>query len=182
MRSWSEARSEVRVRPLRFVREGPSSIDWPRNGRCAGVLLVLEVDRARSAAAGGLPPAGLGFGERPGRGSGDPGQQPPLVRRLAVHAAHARRAGSPSWPRRSTSTRPGIKGWFQKRFFSGAGQVPDRPLRRVRRRGRDDRGQADARRGRAVRHLPRGHPLARRHALPRQDRRRPARARDRASR
>ena len=33
-------------------------------------------------------------------------------------------------------TTPGIKGWFQKKFFSGAGQVPDRPLRRHGRRGR----------------------------------------------
>ena len=32
--------------------------------------------------------------------------------------------GSRSWRRPSTSRRPGIKGWFQKKFFSGAGQVP----------------------------------------------------------
>ena len=42
---------------------------------------------------------------------------------------------------------PGIKGWFQKQFFSGAGQVPiDRSGVR-RRRGRAQRGQAGARRG-----------------------------------
>ena len=45
-----------------------------------------------------------GHGERPGDRPGDPGQQPPVVRRLAVHAADAARAGSPSSPRRSTST------------------------------------------------------------------------------
>ena len=42
-------------------------------------------------------------------------------------------------------------------------------------------GEAGPRRGRPVRHLPRGHPLARRQALPRQDRRRPARAGDRGA-
>ncbi len=40
-------------------------------------------------------------------------------------------AGSRSSRRRSTSPRPGIKGWFQKKFFAGAGQVPiDRVGRR----------------------------------------------------
>ena len=79
-------------------------------------------------------------------------------------------------------TTPGIKGWFQKKFFSGAGQVPI------------DRSGANAAEGalssakrildgrRPVRHLPRGHPLPRRQALPRQDRRRPPGAGDRRSR
>ena len=58
----------------------------------------------------------------------------------------------------------------------------DRPVGRLGRRGRPERREADPRRGRAVRDLPRGHPLPRRQALPRQDRRRPARARDRRPR
>ena len=42
-------------------------------------------------------------------------------------------------------TTPGIKGWFQKKFFSGAGQVPIDRSGAERRRGRALRGQADPR-------------------------------------
>ena len=78
----------------------------------------------RPAAAAGLPPAGLGRRRT----------SPTRVRRSSpattcrtptgCSCRSRSRAGSPSWPRRSTSPRPGIKGWFQKTFFSGAGQVP----------------------------------------------------------
>ena len=122
-------------------------------------------------------PGHRGRRERARRGTRDPGQQPPLVRRLAVHAAdaaapghlrgqgrvlhHARasRAGS----RRSSSPAPARC----RSTASGVG-----------RRGRAVVGAPDPRRGRPVRHLPRGHPLPRRPALPRQDRRRPAGAGD----
>ena len=80
-------------------------------------------------------------------------------------------------------TTPGIKGWFQKKFFSGAGQVPiDRSGATAAEGALHRRAKRILERGRAVRHLPRGHPLARRPALPRQDRRRPAGARDQACR
>ena len=69
---------------------------------------------------------------------------------------------------------PGIKGWFQKKFFTGAGQVPIDRSGRLGRRGRAEQRPPDPHRGRPVRHLPRGHAVPRRQALPRQDRRRPA--------
>ena len=57
----------------------------------------------------------------------------------------------------------------------GHGHDPDRPLGRQRReRGARHRGR-HPRRGRAVRHLPRGHPVARRHAAQGPHRCRPAR-------
>ena len=107
-------------------------------GRVRGVLLVPEVDRPRAGAATGLPAAGLRRRARARRGAGDPGEQPPVLRRLAVHAADARRAGSPSSPRPSTSPTPGIKGWFQKHVLLRCRAGPDRPVRRQRRRGRAD--------------------------------------------
>ena len=63
-----------------------------RGGR-RGVLLVPEVGRHRPPAAGDLPSRRPGRGERPRGGSGDPRQQPPVVRRLAVHAADAAAPG-----------------------------------------------------------------------------------------
>ena len=74
---------------------------------------------------------------------------------------------------------PGHQGLVPEAVLLRCRPGADRPLRCVRGRGCADRGQAGARGGRAVRHLPRGHPVARRPALPRQDRRRPAGARDR---
>ena len=44
-------------------------------------------------------------------------------------------------------TTPGIKGWFQKKFFSGAGQVPIDRSGCQRRRGCDEVGDEDPRRG-----------------------------------
>ena len=76
-------------------------------------------------------------------------------------------------------TTPGIKGWFQKKFFSGSGQVPIDRSGASAAEGALSAAKRILDAGRAVRDLPRGHPLPRRQALPRQDRRRPARARDR---
>ena len=58
-------------------------------------------------------------------------------------------------------TGTGVKGFLRKAFFTGAGQVPDRPVQRVGRRGRHPDRAADPARGQAARHLPGGHPLAR---------------------
>ena len=69
-------------------------------------------------------------------------------------------------------TTPGIKGLFSRGFFPGVGQVPiDRDDADASRAALDDRGARPAR-GQPARHLPRGHPLAGRSALPGQDRRR----------
>ena len=59
------------------------------SGRGGGkvVLLVPQVDRPRAVPPGHLPARHRGSRERPRRGPGDPRQQPPVVRRLAVHAA-----------------------------------------------------------------------------------------------
>ena len=76
-------------------------------------------------------------------------------------------------------TGTGLKGWFTRWFYTAAGQVPI------------DRTDADAaqsaldtaerllQRGQAARHVPGGHPLARRPALQGQDRPGPAGAGDR---
>ena len=67
-------------------------------------------------------------------------------------------------------TTPGLKGWLQKTFFSGAGQVPiDRSERQRGGRG-DQHGSQDPRERRPVRDLSRGHAVARRPAVPRADR------------
>ena len=72
-------------------------------------------------------------------------------------------------------TTPGHQGLVPEEVLLRRRPGADRPVRRLRRRGRAVVGaQAILERGRAVRDLPRGHPLARRPALPRQDRRRPA--------
>ena len=75
-------------------------------------------------------------------------------------------------------TTPGHQGLVPEEVLLRRRPGADRPVRRHRGRGRAHGREADPRRGRPVRHLPRGHPLPRRQALPRQDRRRPARARD----
>ena len=75
-------------------------------------------------------------------------------------------------------TTPGIKGWFQKKFFSGAGQVPIDRSGATAAEGALKAAKRILGEGEPVRDLPRGHPLARRPALPRQDRRRPAGAGD----
>ena len=73
----------------------------------------------------------------------------------------------------------GLKGRLTAAFFKGVGQVPvDRSGGRAGEAALDT-GLRILRRGRAARHLPRGHPLARRPALPRQDRRGPDGAGDR---
>ena len=129
----------------------------------------------------GLPAPGLRRRERPRRGPGDPRQQPPLLRRLAVHAAHPAAAGDLRG-QGGVLHRPRRQGLVAEDLLLRVRPGADRPLGRRRRGGRAALGQAGARRGRPVRHLPRGHPLPRRPALPRQDRRRAARARDRRPR
>ena len=114
----------------------------------------------------------------PDRGPGDPRQQPPLLRRLALHAADADPQGHVRGQGRVLH-HPRHQGLAAEDVLLRRRPGADRPVRRRRRRGRAERRQAGPRRGRPVRHLPRGHPLPRRQALPRQDRRRPARARDR---
>ena len=71
-------------------------------------------------------------------------------------------------------TGAGIKGWAQKRFFAGTGQVPiDRTGGRAS-EGALRAGLKVLRPRGAVRHLPRGHPQPRRAALQGPDRRGPA--------
>ena len=69
-------------------------------------------------------------------------------------------------------TGTGVKGVAQRAFFSGAGQVPIDRSSASAAEGAIQTGLRILQRGQAARHLPRGHPLARRPALPRQDRRR----------
>lgn len=60
-------------------------------------------------------------------------------------------------------TAPGVKGKLTAAFFKGVGQLPvDRSGARGSRRGGDQGGHPGRRERRPLRHLPRGHPLARR--------------------
>ena len=69
-------------------RAGTDATTAERAGR-RGVLLVPEVGGHRPPAPDHLPTRRRGRGERARGGPGDPRQQPPVVRRLAVHAADA---------------------------------------------------------------------------------------------
>ena len=76
-------------------------------------------------------------------------------------------------------TTPGLKGWFQTQVLLRRRPGADRPRGRDAAEGALSSARTRPGGGGAVRHLPRGHPLARRPALPRQDRRRAAGPRDR---
>ena len=101
-----------------------------------------------------------------------PTRRAPRLHSTASFSPRGRWASSPS---PTTSRARGIKGRCQG-VVRGARDAARRP-RRPAGRDRQPRHRARrARRGRGVRHLPRGHALARRPALPRSHRRRPARA------
>ena len=123
-------------------------------------------------------PARRGRRERPRRGPGDPGEQPPVVRRLALHAARRCRGGSPSWPRPSTSPARASRAG-SRRSSSPAparcrstGPAP-RPPRARCRPAKRILGE-----GELFGIYPEGTRSPRRPALPRQDRRGPAGAGD----
>ena len=162
--------------------QGLTGLAGPALGRAAGALLVLEVDRDRTMAQAGLPAAHRGRGARPRRGAGDPRQQPPVLRRLAVHAAHA---AAPRHVRGQGRVlqHPGHQGLVPAEVLlrrrpgaRSTGRAPPPPRAPCPRPSRilDD--------GETLRHLSRGHPVPRRPALPRQDRGRSPRPRDRACR
>ena len=67
-------------------------------------------------------------------------------------------------------TGTGLKGRFLAWFYTVGRAGPDRPHRRRLRPGRTDHRGAHPGPGQAARHVPRGHPLARRPAVQRQDR------------
>ena len=109
-----------------------------------GVLLVPEVGRPRAPAQAGVPAADRGCRQRPRRGPRDPRQQPPLLLRLALHAADAHPAGHV--PRQGRLLhRPRHQGLVAEEVLLRRRPGADRPLRRRRRRGRAQRGQAGAR-------------------------------------
>ena len=72
-------------------------------------------------------------------------------------------------------TGSGVKGAVSKAWFEGMGMLPVDRDDKQRRPGEPGHGADGARPRRGVRHLPRGHPVARRPALPRPHRRRPPR-------
>ena len=79
-------------------------------------------------------------------------------------------------------TGTGVKGFLQRVFFAGSGQVP---IDRTDASAAEDAIRTGLRHpagGQAARDLPRGHPLARRPPLPGQDRRRPDDPGDRRAR
>ena len=76
------------------------------------------------AVASRLPAAGARAAENvPATGAGHPGEQPPLLRRLDLHAAVPARGGSPSWPRPSTSPAR-AQGLAAESVLRRRGQVP----------------------------------------------------------
>src|SRR3954469_10122201 len=96
---------------------------WCRVIRRWGVvLLVAQMGLSGTRAEARLPAPGRGGRERPVRGTRDPGQQPPVLRRLAVHATDA---ASPGDVRRQGGVlhQPGYQGVVPEEvlFRSGAG-------------------------------------------------------------
>ena len=67
-------------------------------------------------------------------------------------------------------TGTGLKGRFQRWFYTAAGQVPIDRTDADSAQGASDHRRADPRRGQAARHVPGGHPFARRAAVQGQDR------------
>ena len=137
---WRDRRSGDQV--LRQLGGPPRRVGTRGGGN--GVLLVPEVDRPRSGPAARLPAARRGRRERPRRGAGDPGQQPPLLRRLAVHAAHASAPGDLRGEGRVLH-HPGHQGLVPEEVLLRGRPGPDRPVGRGRRRGRALVGEADPR-------------------------------------
>ena len=137
---------------------GLSTESWPGGWR--SVLLVPEVGGHRAHPPHRLPARRPRASSNvPAERAGDPGQQPPVVRRLAVHAADAAAPGDLRG-QGGVLHHPGHQGLVPEEVLLRRRPGADRPVRGQRRRGRADVGQADPRRGRALRHLPRGHPLA----------------------
>ncbi|CAA9436169.1 MAG: Acyl-CoA:1-acyl-sn-glycerol-3-phosphate acyltransferase, partial [uncultured Pseudonocardia sp.] len=134
-------------------------------------LLVVQVRAARSAAAAVLPPDDRGPGAHPRAGWRDPRQQPPRRRRLLRAAAGG--AAPDHLPGQAGVLHPARRHRPAEEGVLHRGRAdPDRPLRRVRRPRRHGHRGAGAARGRAARHLPRGHPLPGRPAVQGQDRHR----------
>ena len=149
----------------------PTSL--PPGRRRADAVLVPEVHRRRTVAARALPALGRGPRPRPRQGRRDPREQPPVLLRLLLPAA--RRAAAHHLPGQERLLhRPGHQGLLHEDVLRRRGPGARGPLRRPGLRGRPAHGPAHPRRGQPAGHLPRGHALPERHALPRQDRASPA--------
>src|SRR3954451_9471249 len=138
----------------------------------AVVLLDPQVPRGRTVAPSGLPAVCRGRGQRPQRGPGDPREQPSVVLGLVLHAAGHRAPGDlPGQV--GLLPRAGRQGPAHRGILQGGRSAARRPLGWPSVRGGTDDGAQGAQRGTPARNLSRGHPLARRAALPRKDRSRP---------
>ncbi len=135
----------------------------------------------RTVAAPCLQATGRRHRERPLGGAGDLGEQPPVLRGLVVHAADAVEAGHLRGEG-GVLQRSRHQGLAPEVVLLGLRTGADRPVERQRGRGGTAVGEAGPERRRDLRDLPRGDPLARREAVPRQDRGRPPRTRDRGPR
>jgi hypothetical protein len=133
-------------------------------GRCIRVLLGNEVHAWHGAQAG-VPAVAARTAEHATPRAGHPGEQPPVVRRPLLRAAAAAAQGSvPRQVRvlhRQGHQGPGQPGILQRRRAA-----PDRPDGRRGERARAALRAARAGGGQRTRHLPRGHPVARRTAVP----------------
>ena len=124
---------------------------WPALHRRPG-----RADARCSSSCGGIDVEGARA--RPRHGRGDHLPQPHLGARLVLPARSRCPAASP------TSARPSTWTLEDEVPLPGPRHDPDRPRGRQRQRAGARRRGPGARRGRAVRHLPRGHPVARRPA------------------
>ena len=138
-------------------------------------LLVDEVRLARPVPAPAVAAVDRGAREHPRRPSGHPGQQPPVVLRLVLHAG-ARPAQGDLPGQGRVLHHAGHQGVLLAGVHvRRSGRCPS-TARQGRRAGRAGhrRARAAVRAQQPAGHLPRGHPLAGRAAVPRQDRRGPA--------
>ena len=171
----------ILVRALRLfcpARLTPATADsaLPRSsGKTPRCALRRGPRRAAAGAQGDLAADGARPRARAPDRRGDPGQQPPQLRRLGGDPERGAAQGRlPRQVRLLHRHRP--QGARLPGLVRGARDAAGRPRRH---QGRDRQPRHRPRRarpGRGVRDLPRGHPVARRPPLPRPHRRRPPRA------
>ena len=172
-RGWVFASRRTTVRKRRPSRADTTTAE--RAGR-RGVLLVPEVGGHRPLAADRLPTRRRGREARPRGGSRDPREQPPVVRRLAVHAADAHAPGHLRGEG-GVLHQPRAQGLVPAQVLLRGRPGAHRPFGRLGRRRRPVLGAPDPRGGDLFGIYPEG-AVPRRPPLPGQDRRGAPRAGD----
>ena len=138
----------------------------PRRGRVSRSRTAVEPRRGRSAVQAALAADDHRQGQRPPTGGRPPREQPPVVHRLASPSRSPRRARSSFLAKSDYFTGTGISGRDScAASWRHGDAIPVDRTPRARPRSRSTLALEVLRAGQGVRHLPRGHPLARRAPL-----------------